>query len=101
METVQQYAAVRQAEMSSNTDSLQAWGAEQLKIGIRNRALALLTISSFGKGNERCLHEYGSGPEVDMASDDSINSLDEEDAFLTTKGIAFTRSRLLYPNYPD
>ena len=101
VETVQQYATVRQAETSSKADPLRDWGALQLQSGIRNRALALLTVSSFGKGNERCLHEYKSGQEVDMASDDSISSLDEEDAFLTMEGIQFTRSRLLYPNYPD
>jgi hypothetical protein len=101
VETIQQYSAVRQAEASSNSDSSRDWGTAQLKSGIRNRALALLTLSSYGTGNERHLHEYGSSSEVDLASENNISSLDEEDAFLTREGIEFTRSRLLYPSYPD
>ncbi len=101
VEAIQQYSAVRQAEASSNSDSSRDWGTAQLKSGIRNRALALLTLSSYGTGNERHLHEYGSSSEVDLASENNISSLDEEDAFLTREGIEFTRSRLLYPSYPD
>jgi predicted RNA methylase len=93
VETVQRYAAIRQAETPVDIDA-RDWETAQLESGMYNRALALVSISSIGRGNRMTLHQYEDHSTSDIESESS-NELDEEDAFLTKEGIAFTRTCLL------
>lgn len=93
METVEQYAAVREEEAANDTET-RDWASDKLKIGCVNRALALLSISSIGNANDMHLFQYGESV-ADSIENEISNELDEEDVFLTREGIEFTRSVLL------
>lgn len=82
-----QYAAVRETEAGLNIDS-RDWSAGQIK----NRALVLLAIERISIPSQPhalfSYHELGTDESDDMESD-------EEDLFLTSKGIKYVWKHLL------
>jgi methylase of polypeptide subunit release factors len=125
VETVEDYSFERKAEVvDAPSEMKNDWCSPMLQAGIHNRALVLISIARRPIHNNRhtmcsiiddteCnlrLYKYSpsvqlqEGGEDDLttttgraAASEFVDSIDEEDAFLTPQGMAFARSALLVP----
>ena len=101
VETVEQYSREREIEATGETASSETkdWSLPMTKAGVYNRALVLISFSRMintsddnNINDNLGLHKYSSGSN---SYDDEIDPADEEDALLTSNGIAFSRKVLL------
>jgi methylase of polypeptide subunit release factors len=112
VETVEEYSRERESEAGnvlgsiSEADSLSQvcrdWSSPMLEVGIRNRALVLISFARMPSGhnnNEKQMGLYAFSSATDDPGKDrtcDVDPIDEEDALLRPQGMAFSRAALLF-----
>jgi hypothetical protein len=92
VETAVQYSREREADATGDTASSERkdWSLPMTKAGVYNRAFILMSFRRTTSTNDNLgLRNFSSG----ISIDDEIDLADEEDALLTSNGIAFSRKK--------